>query len=121
MATDGCEDGYWVVSGEFPPSVVSPFGASSLPLHVQQYKGVSALSDLDPFRAAETVEDLSGECEDDSSEEIALPDLRERPLNASRRRREWAEGRRFFQGAGRVRQRRGRRRRRHQLWDSQSG
>ena len=41
-----------------------------------------ALDDLDPFSAAETVEDLSGECEgryvvDGSFEEISLPALRD--------------------------------------------
>ena len=59
----------WFLPGSAPCSVIASASC-------QQYKGVSkhALADLDPFSAAETVEDLSGECEgrsvvDGSSEE----------------------------------------------------
>ena len=85
MVTDVCEDGYGVVSGEFPPTVVSAWGR---PLERHRFRFVPAvqgrkhaLAALDPFNAAETVEDLSGECGgryvvDGSFEEISLPALR---------------------------------------------
>ena len=67
MATDACEDGYGVVSGEFPPSVVSAWERR---LERHRFRFMSAvqgrkhaLADLDPFSAAETVEDFSSECE----------------------------------------------------------
>ena len=67
MATDACEDGYGVVSGEFLPSVVSVWGRRlerhrfrfMLTVHGRKH----TLAELGPFSAAETVEDLSGGCE----------------------------------------------------------
>ena len=64
MATDVCEDGYGVVSGKFPPSVVSAW-ERRLERHrfwftsaVQWRK--HALAELDPFGATDIVD---GECE----------------------------------------------------------
>ena len=85
MATDACEDGYGVASGKFPPSVVSSWERR---LERHRFRFMSAvqgrkhaLAVLDPFCAAEMVEDLSGECEvrhvvDGSFEEVSQPTLR---------------------------------------------
>ena len=68
MATDACEGVYRVVSGEFSHSVVSVW-ERRLERHrfclMSALQGRKhALAELDPFRAAETVEDYSGECEE---------------------------------------------------------
>ena len=82
--------GYGVVSGELPLTMVSAWGRR---LERHRFRFMSAvqgrkhaLSDLDPFNAAEAVEDFSGECEgryvvDGSFEEISLPALRKAVWN----------------------------------------
>ena len=63
MATDACEGGYGVVSGEFAPSLVSSWGRR-LERHRFRFQSAvqgrkHALSELDPFSAVETLEDLN--------------------------------------------------------------
>ena len=84
MATDACEGGYGVISGEFAPSLVSSWGRR-LERHRFRFQSAiqgrkHALGEFDPFSALETVEDLSGEREgrhvaDGTFDEISLPAL----------------------------------------------